>query len=288
MPFGLTAAQASIVGPALGGAISGIGAIGAAGIQSSAAQAASQVQQNEFNQIQGQLQPFLAPGQSAVSNNLPFLLGVPTANNPNPPTAQPLTPPLTAAGQQPTYNMPPFTAAQFQSSPGYQFQLQQGIDAIQNSAAGKTGAVSGNMLKGLQTYGTGLADQDWWNAYNAYVNNYQAQYAGNTNEWLNRFTTQNTQNQGTINNLMNLANLGANAGANLGGFGTTAATNIGNNLIGAGNASAAGLVGAGNSVNSAINSYQNNQLAQQLLGTGYGSGLSPWTTGAAASGTGGF
>src|SRR5216683_1232643 len=35
----------------------------------------------------------------------------------------------------------------FQGSPGYQWQLGQGIDAIQNSAAARGGVVSGNTLK---------------------------------------------------------------------------------------------------------------------------------------------
>jgi hypothetical protein len=43
----------------------------------------------------------------------------------------------------------PSLASQFQASPGYQYNLQQQQNAIQNSAAGKTGALSGNMLQAL-------------------------------------------------------------------------------------------------------------------------------------------
>src|SRR6266851_8487142 len=48
----------------------------------------------------------------------------------------------------------PFTAADFQSSPGYNFALSQGLDTIQNKAStGFGGGVGGNMLKDLMTYG---------------------------------------------------------------------------------------------------------------------------------------
>jgi len=50
-------------------------------------------------------------------------------------------------------------AANFDVSklPGYQFQMQQGTDAIQNSAAARGQGLSGNTLQGLQQYGQGLA-----------------------------------------------------------------------------------------------------------------------------------
>jgi hypothetical protein len=80
--------------------------------------------------------------------------------------------------------------AQLQATPGYQFTQQQGIDAIQNSASAQGGVVSGNRLKNLQTFGSGLASQTY--------NNY-------------------------ISQLLGLSTIGANAAAG----GTTAAGNLG-------------------------------------------------------------
>src|SRR5690242_17663079 len=58
----------------------------------------------------------------------------------------------------------------FQANPGYQFQLDQGIQAIDRSSAANTGGgLSGNLLTALQQYGTGLANQ----SYNQYVQNLQ-------------------------------------------------------------------------------------------------------------------
>lgn len=47
------------------------------------------------------------------------------------------------------------------NTPGYQFAQQQGMDAIQRSAASKGTLLTGGTLKALQGYGTGLADQTY-------------------------------------------------------------------------------------------------------------------------------
>jgi hypothetical protein len=54
----------------------------------------------------------------------------------------------------------------FQQSPGYQFQLQQGLRAVDAGAAAKGMLRSGATIKGEETYGSGLADQDFSNYYN--------------------------------------------------------------------------------------------------------------------------
>lgn len=52
---------------------------------------------------------------------------------------------------------------QFRSDPGYQFQLEQGIGAIDKSAAARGNLNSGATLKALQGYGQGMADQSYGN-----------------------------------------------------------------------------------------------------------------------------
>jgi len=82
-------------------------------------------------------------------------------------------------------------AANFDISklPGYQFQMQQGTDAIQNSAAARGQALSGNTLQGLQQYGQGLAS---------------------------------TQFQQYMSELAGLANMGQNAASRTGNIGANA------------------------------------------------------------------
>jgi hypothetical protein len=57
----------------------------------------------------------------------------------------------------------------FQASPGYQFSLDQGLQAIDRGAASRGMVTSGNTLAAEQNYGTGLANQQ----YQQYVQNLQ-------------------------------------------------------------------------------------------------------------------
>ena len=50
--------------------------------------------------------------------------------------------------------------------PGYQFRLQQGMDAAMGSQAARGLSQSGGALKELQNYGQGLASQEYGNVYN--------------------------------------------------------------------------------------------------------------------------
>jgi len=57
--------------------------------------------------------------------------------------------------------------------PGYQFRLQQGLDALQNSAAARGGLGDPNTLRAVQDYGQGAASQEYQNAYNRALQTYQ-------------------------------------------------------------------------------------------------------------------
>lgn len=56
--------------------------------------------------------------------------------------------------------------ANFQQDPGYQFAMDQGIQAIDRSAAARGSMASGQTLKALTEFGQGMANQqygDWYN-----------------------------------------------------------------------------------------------------------------------------
>lgn len=57
--------------------------------------------------------------------------------------------------------------ANFRNTPGYQFQLQEGTNAITGNAASKGLLNSGSTARALQKYGQGLADSSYQN----YINN---------------------------------------------------------------------------------------------------------------------
>lgn len=221
-----------------------------------------------FDQTQANEAPYLNAG----TNALPTLLNGIGAGGGN--TTG--TGPLNAA--YPTEQ--PFTLANFQNSPGYQFQLQQGENAVLNNASATGGVNSGNTLKALTQFGQGVANQDYWNAYNAYNNQYLQNY--------NQYTANQNQK---FNQLQTITGSGQNAAVNLGTVATNVGQSIGNNITSAGNASAAGQVASGNAITGAIsgtaNSVSNNFLLSNLLansgglnfgggGTSDASGAVPW------------
>lgn len=108
----------------------------------------------------------------------------------------------------------------YQQSPGYQFQLNQGLDAAQSSAAAHGGLMSGKTLADLNTYGQGMANQD-----------YQT--------YLNRLQGIGAQGQ-------------AAAGMQASAAGQYGANSL-NALGSMGDARAAGIVGGANAWNGAIN-----------------------------------
>jgi hypothetical protein len=255
---------------AIGGAISGISSLFGGNKSAQAATQASQAQvqaeeqaiqeqQRQFDLIQANFAPFLQAGQNALpglanidqqfaaqigSGGLPFQFG----------------------GPAPTFY--PLTAQTFQQGPGYQFQLQQGQNAVQNSAVGQTGTLSGNTLKALQGNATGLANQDWYNANNLNLANFAPQ--------MQKYTA--TQNQQTLNNqviwnmmnsLQNLVGAGQNAAGSLAAPAVTTGQGIASSLAGIGNAQASGIIGANNAQLGGING-----LVSALSGLGGNTGSS--------------
>lgn len=120
----------------------------------------------------------------------------------------------------------PFTAQMYHESPGYKFQMQEGTDAVLNNASRLGGVNSGNTLKALTTFGQGLANQDFQQAYNNYTNN----------------------QSNLFNRLYSLTGTGQNAAASLGGFGQNYADAAGSAYGSIGNANSAGSIATGNTL----------------------------------------
>lgn len=104
-------AAAIVGGSAIAGSVvKGISSSKAAKQQADAAQQAATGVQNEMNQNTQNQQPYMDAGKYAAGQ-------------------------LTSDFQNQTGFDKPFTLSDFMSNPGYQFQLQQGQNAIQGSAA---------------------------------------------------------------------------------------------------------------------------------------------------------
>lgn len=137
------------------------------------------------------------------------------------------------AASKPTFSFNP-TMDQLENTPGYQFQLQQGLKATQNSAAGQGLGNSGAALKELTNYGQGMAQNSYQNAFH------------------NAEDTFNTNQNATLANLQALIGTGLQGSSQF----NQAQENAGNQV--AGNTIGAGLF-AGNT---------SNQLAQFLASLG--------------------
>lgn len=204
---------------------------------------AGTAQQNIYNAETGTFQPYQAAGTQALSN-------------------------LQATAG--TFHAP--TAAEAAATPGYQFQLQQGEQALQSSAAGRGMLQSGSTLKAMDQYSQGLASTNYQNVYNNALSAYNTNQAGMQN-LASLGMTANSQalSAGSTygGQLTSLAGLSANTnmqGAGLlanvaqqgnqyvGNVGLQGATTAGNYIVGAGNATAAGDIGTANAWNSTLGS----------------------------------
>jgi hypothetical protein len=220
-------AVAVIGGGILSAGASIYGANTAASAQENDANTASNTQLNMFNQMRTGLQPYINQGDNANS-----MLNSQLSS---------LTSPVS------------MTEAQLEGTPGYQFNLTQGLKATQNSAAARGLGVSGAALKGASTYSTGLADSTYQNQFNNAITNKQLAY----------------------NMLSGQQGLGENAAAGVGNAGINTGNSIASNTIGAGNASAAASISSGNAVGNAANSAVQGYTLNNLLGgnnSGYFSG----------------
>jgi hypothetical protein len=174
------------------------------------------------------------------------------------------------------------TAAQAAATPGYQFQLQQGETALQNSAAAKGGLLSGNTAEALDQYSQGLASTNYQQTYNNALGQYQTAY----NQFQNNQANQYNRLAGIAGTGQTAAgqlnSAGQAAAGNVAGISANAGQQIGQSAQNAGAATASGYVGAANAINSGIGSAtgsaQQGLLLSQLLG-----GTSPYATGGAVN-----
>jgi hypothetical protein len=241
MPLGLAVVGAAAVG---GTILQANAAKSAANAQAQGNQAAIDEQRRQFDIIQGRLDPYYNVGKQAL-NTLGGVYGYGSSAQ----QQQPLSyadwskqnggAPTGMGGggyglsggalgnymgyQNYVKNFQPTAASgggmagpdysSFYQSPDYNFRRTEGTRGIEQSAAARGGAFSGNALKALNQYNSNLA-------------------AGEFGNWWNRQA--------------GLAGIGQNATNTLANAGQASATNIGNAMIGQGDARASGIVGGAN------------------------------------------
>lgn len=145
---------------ALAGAISQGGAQAGGNMAGNAANQAAKMQQNEATQARAALSPWVAAGGGAIGK-ITNLLGLGTLK--------------TNGGNYNTYGLDPAGAketqqqalADFETSPGYQFRMDEGVKALDRSAASRGLLRSGAQMKGITAFGQGAASEEYGN----YMNN---------------------------------------------------------------------------------------------------------------------
>jgi hypothetical protein len=285
MSFGISAATAAIVcgglaaAGAVGGAvISSSASKNAAAQQAAAAGNAAALQEAQWEQTQQNLDPYLKLGTSGI-NPLLSAMGYNVTKNDDGTysfNGTDSSNPLQQKFSYGAFNAPAAftapTAAEAQATPGYQFTLNQGLKAAQNSAAARGLGASGAALKGASNYATGLADSTYndvfnraLNAYNTNFSTSKSAYDTNYNTAANTYQTNYNAAANNVNRLNGIVSNGQNAAATNGSLGAATASNIGNTLTGAANASASGTVGSANAISGGLSSLGNNALTASLL-----------------------
>jgi hypothetical protein len=144
--------------------------------------------------------------------------------------------------QDPAYTPMVNSLAELQATPGYQFQLEQGLQGVDRTAAARGGMLSGRTLKEANNYAQGQAStgfQSAWDrsqqAYQNAFNRKQSQFAqGQQGLAAERAYTGDVYNQGqtalgnAYNQFTNNQNNAYTKLAGIAGTGANAAQNMGN------------------------------------------------------------
>jgi hypothetical protein len=199
----------------------------AAGAQSAASAEQARVQKEMFDKQTELQEPFRQAGLKG-QNQLLDLLG--------------LSENTKAAGYGSLTQ--PFTGQDMYKDPGYAFRLNEGVKALDRSAAARGGLLGGNQMRGITEFGQNYASGEFQNAFNRYQAERQAR--------LNPLQSLAGQAQTSANTL-------TNAAGNLGNA-------LGENAMNLGNIRASGYMGTANALSGALGqgvNYYTNKQAQE-------------------------
>ena len=162
------------------------------------------------------------------------------------------------------------TGVDFTNDPGYQFQLNQGLNALQNSAAARGGLLDTGTAKSLNDYAQGTASQAYQNVYNNALNTYNANantFYNNQNNLYSRLMGGTGVGQGSAQQLSSLSQQGAQ---NQGSIDLTSGSEIANQINNAAAARASGIIGSNNAWMGALGGLSN--IGQSFLNSQQGAG----------------
>lgn len=101
----------------------------------------------------------------------------------------------------------------FEADPGYQFRLKEGINALDASASARGRLNSGAQQKAIARYASGLASQEYGNAFNRGVTRYNIKEGGKTQRFNQLATLANVGQIANRENQVAGSNMAGNVGA---------------------------------------------------------------------------
>lgn len=244
------------IGSVVGGVLQSNAASNAAGQEANAAEQSANLQHQAFEQAAGYLSPYVTAGQNNLSSAESYMANNGYLNGTN--GFSPGSLGIPYASSTGAFN---FNGNDLSKTPGYQFQRQQGENAVNNSQAASGLAVSGAQQKAMAGYVTGLADTTYNQQFQNQLNAYNASYSNA----LNSFNTNYNVAAQQYGRYSGLAGMGLSAGQSLAGAATGTAQAEGQALTNVGQAQAAGTVGSANALSGAINGVGGSYLAGNLL-----------------------
>lgn len=202
----------------VGGALGADAASDAAEMQQQSANAAIEEVRRQYDQNRADQMPWLQAGQASLADLMSQMGSLTT----------------------------PYTQADFQNDPGYQFELAEGQRALDAGARARGLYGSSGALRELLRYSQGLASTRYQDAWNRDL----------------------TNRQNTFNMLSGVSGTGQVTAGNLGAMGQSTANTVGDLLTQSGNARAAGRVGSANAWtqagSNALNAWQQQMLIDKI------------------------
>ena len=164
------------------------------------------------------------------------------------------------------------TAEQAAQTPGYQFTLGQGINALNRGAAARGNLLSSGAAKALEQYGTGLANQTYNDVYNRAAQQYQMNYQSFLNNQAGLYgRLMGVSGQG-LTAVGQLNQLRQQAAENYGRAGMWAAGTQGQDIVDAAQARAQGVMGAANAWRGALSGVGGAAMDYGMINRMYPSG----------------
>ncbi len=145
-----------------------------------------------------------------------------------------------------------------QNTPGYQFQLQQGLQSVNNSAAAKGSLLSGANIKAINDYAQGQASTGYQAAWDRAQQAYQNAFNRNTTNQNNAFQRMQSISNNGQSAATQQGNYTQKTAANLAGLSSDYGNNAASLALAQGQVQADMYQGISNAVTSGVAKYGSN------------------------------